>query len=502
MRSILPKLSAGAFLLFSLCGCGNYYAVGIPYRLPDKSSAGVKSALSALYVTVKAQPEPEENIVGSLLKQQNTALNAYALGGKIAKALSAPGAGVRAYRVSRVKESADPYARYFAPSGLLEIKVSDPQVSLGKEERTSSYTDKDKQQQTVKTTVWKYSASIKTDIKLVSFPDGGTLDKADRTFVIVEERRDDSTGAPDWYREHEEVLFDDAASWLAGRYVGRPVQRSRPMFTVKDDKGSSRAVDLALREKWPQAEALWSERLKAGGGWRDLLGLGVAAEVRGDFATARAYYSKARDAAAGDKGARAVRWKEIFSDLDLMLSTGAASAAPARDWFAVPSAVLPFSDETTSIDGPPLVRTLFYEALKAGGYRVQAPEETDRLLLAHGFTQGGQLGAADPAQLCEWLGVERVFYGNISAFGEIMAGLYNKRTIQGRLSLWDLQEGNFIWSAEPSVVKVNTPKSMIGGLLSQLARGLGERLKNKPLAYEASLFTNGAAEALPNYPAR
>lgn len=502
MRPDLSRLSAGLLLFLFLCGCGNYYSVRIPYRLPDKSSVEVKKALSALYITVRAQPEPEENIVGSLLKQRSSGLNAYALGKKIAETLSAPGAGVRAYRISRAKEDADNYARYFAPSGVLEVKVSAPQVSVGKEERSSTYTDKDKNQQTVKTTVWKYSASVTADIKLASSSGAGTLDKAGQTFVIVEERRDDKADAHDWYRDHEEKLFDDAASWLAGRYLGRPVQRLRPVFAKKDDKGSSRAADLAFREKWPQAEALWGERLKAGGGWRDLLGLGVAAEVRGDLDPARSYYLKARDAAAGDKDAKAVRWKEILSDLDLALSTAAAPAPPERDWFSVPAAVLPFSDATTSIDGPPMLRTLFYEALRAAGYRVQAPAETDRLLLAHGFTQGGQLGAADPAELCEWLGVQRIFYGDIGAFGEVMAGLYNRRTVQGRLSLWDLGEGNFIWSAEPSVVKVNTPKSLVGGLLSQLAKGLAERIRNKPLAYEASLFTSGAAEALPNRPGR
>ena len=233
-----------------------------------------------------------------------------------------------------------------------------------------------------------------------------------------------------------------------------------------------------------------------------MLGLGVAAEVRKDFSAAREYYLRAREAAAGDKDAKAVRWRELLSDVELMLSTGPAAAAPERDWFSVPAAVLPFSDETTSIDGPPMLRTLFYEALKAGGYAVQPLEETDRLLLARGFTQGGQLRAANPAEICGWLGAERLFYGNIGSFGEVMAGVYNRRLIQGKLSLWDLSERDFVWSEEHSVVKVSTPKSLLGGLFSQLARGLLERVKGKPLAYEGSLFASETAETLPTRPGR
>ncbi|MBI4802229.1 MAG: DUF799 family lipoprotein [Elusimicrobia bacterium] len=504
--SLLPhpfKLYAGVLFALFLCGCGNYYSVRIPYYLPDNDNAvEIKKALSSLYIVVRARPEPEENalgnLAGALLKQRDLEFNVFALARKIARALSKPGASVKAYRVSRSGEAADPYAGYFAPAGVLEIKVSDPQVSARKEERTSSYLDKQKKKQTVKSTVWVYSASVAADIRLMSGPDLRTLDKTAETFVRSEERTDNKKDTGGWYQEHQEALFNDAAARLAGRYIGKPVLRYRPVFSKKGDKEAVRASDLARKDKWSEAEAVWNKRLKEKGGWRDLMGLAVAAEVRKDYVPAREYYLKARDAAAGDKEAGAARWGEILGDLEIMLSSVPAAAGPARDWFGVPAAVLPFADETTSIDGPPMLRALVYEALKSGGYRVQALEDTDKILLSHGLTQGGQLGAAEHAELCEWLGVERLFYGDINEFGEVMAGVYNRRAIKGRLLLWDLKERNFIWNAEPSVVKVRMPKSLVGGLFSQLARGLLERFKNKPLAYEGALFAAGAAEALPN----
>ena len=45
---------------------------------------------------------------------------------------------------------------------------------------------------------------------------------------------------------------------------------------------------------------------------------------------------------------------------------------------------------------------------------------------------------------------------------------------------------------------MRTSKSFLAGMFSQLAKGLAERMKNKPLAYEAAVFAVKTAEALPN----
>ena len=48
------------------------------------------------------------------------------------------------------------------------------------------------------------------------------------------------------------------------------------------------------------------------------------------------------------------------------------------------------------------------------------------------------------------------------------------------------------------MVRVRTSKSFLAGMFSQLAKGLAERMKNKPLAYEAAVFAGKTVEALPN----
>ena len=503
-KNMFKKFRMPAVLLPLLffCGCGNYYSVRIPYFLPENSNTiEATKALSSLYIAVKAPPEPEESamgdIIGGLMNSRRVELDTYEFVRRTALAFSRPGVKVLAHRVFRTQEESDPYIRYFNPSGILELDISEPEVSARKESRSSVYYDKDKARQTVKSVVWVYSASISADIRLRAGADWKVLDKMSDTFVYTEERPDNGKGAADWYAENEAKLFGAVTARLSDRYIGRSVLRARPLFSKKDDSESARAADLARRGKWPEAENIWSSRVREKGDWRDMTDLAVAAEVRRDYSAAKNYYLRAREAAAGDKESKPVKWGEILGDLDIMLSTGPAVRSEGDDWFAGSVAILPFTDQTTSIDGPPMLRTLLHEALRDAGYRIQPLEETDKLLFSHGFTQGGQLGAADQAEICKWLGVERIFYGDINEFGEVMAGVYNRRMIKGRVMLWDLRSGNYIWSMDAAVIKAEMSKSFLGGMFAQLAKGLAERIKNKPLAYEASVFSAKIVEALP-----
>ena len=497
------KMPSALLPLLIFCGCGNYYSVRIPYFLPENNNIiETRKALSSLYIAVKAPPEPEESamgdIIGGLMNSRRAELDTYEFIRRTALAFSRPGIKVLAHRVFRTQEESDPYIRYFNPSGVLEIDISAPEVSVKKESRSSAYYDENKVRRTVKTVVWVYSASISADIRLRAGDDWKVLDKMSDTFSYSEERLDNGKSAADWYAENEAKLFGAATARLSDRYIGRSVLRARPLFSKKDDSESARAADLARRGKWPAAENIWSSRVKEHKDWRDMTDLAVAAEVRGDYSAAKNYYLSAREDAAGDKESKPAKWDEILGDLDIMLSTGSTVRSEGDNWFAGSVAILPFTDQTTSIDGPPMLRTLIREALSDAGYRIQPLDETDKLLFSHGFTQGGQLGAADQAEICKWLGVERLFYGDINEFGEVMAGVYNRRMIKGRVMLWDLRSGNYIWSMDAAVIKAEMSKSFLGGMFSQLAKGLMERIKNKPLAYEGTVFTGKVVEALPN----
>lgn len=486
-------------LLAVLSGCGNYFSVRVPYLLPDMPGvAAAKPALSGLYLTVKTAPSAEENALGalasSLMNKSGAEFRPAELARRAARALTRPGSKVCAWRVDK-SGAEDPFVPLIKPSGLLVVEAGRPSVSSKKEERTAVYYDKKKQKQSVKNKVWAYSASMTAEVKLYSWPGLELLDSWADTFSHTEDRLDESKNTSDWYADNEEKLFGSFTARLVARYAGHPVERFRPVFRKKGDKESEEAGQLAQHKRWDKAEEIWLKRAAAEDAWRESLNLAVSAELKKDYAAAEAYYRQAQARAGGDKEAAVVRWGEIYRDLELVSSTGAAAGCDGA-WFGKRTAVLPFSDETTSVDGPPLVRQLVYETLKAGGYDLVSLEETDEVLRRRGYSDGGQLAAAKPDQLAAWLGAGRLVYCNVSDFGEIMAGVYNRRMVKGAVRVWETGRPEF--SFEESVVKVKTPKNFAGGLLGQLAKGLVERIKNKPLAYETGLFSQQVAENLPN----
>ncbi len=485
-------------LLAGLAGCGNYFSVRVPYLMPDMPGvAAARPALEGLYVTVKAEPPAADTALGSLaaalLNKSGPEFRPAELARRAAKALTRPGSRVCAWRVDK-SGTADTFAPLIKPSGLLAVNANRPSASSKKEERTSVYYDKKKQKQTVKSQVWVYSASIYAEVKLYSWPAMELLDSWADTFSYAEDRFDGSKDAGDWYADSEEKLFGAVTARLVARYAGHPVDRFRPVFSKKGDKESEEAGQLARHSRWEKAEEIWLRRETAGG-WRDSLGLAVSAELKKDYPAAEARYREAQARSAGDKEAGAVRWAEIYRDLQLLSSTRPARGC-GGDWFWARTAVLPFSDETTSVDGPPLVRQLVHESLKSGGYDLVPLEETDEVLRRHGYSDGGQLAAAKPEQLAAWLGAGRLVYGDLTDFGEIMAGVYNRRMVKGSVRIWETGAPEL--SFEESVVKVKTPKNFVGGMIGQLAKGLVERIKNKPLAYESGLFSQQVTENLPN----
>lgn len=493
MRKILLLLPLAA-----LAGCGGAVSVRVKHRIPDApGAAALRPSLGALYLVIKPPARTEQNdlsdLAGALLGHNGPGMNLPSLALRTARILRQPGSRVCAWRVEKNGGKPSDFAERLNPSGLLVVTLGSPAVSSRKEERAAVIYDKKNQKQTVKNKVWVYGVSLPAEVHLLAWPGEAVLDSWAEVVNFSQDRFDKSKDEDDWYAENEEALFSGLSSKIAARYAGRVAERYRPVPAVKKDAQSEKAARLAGSGKWDEASEIWTARLSSGG-WRDQLGLAVAAEVRKDYAAARDGYRRAQELAGGDKEARAVRWNEIFRDLETELSVPEARGCD-QGWFSVKTALLPFSDETTSMDGPPLARQLVFAQLREAGYALLPLEETDELLRRRGFSDGGQLAAAKPEDLSAWLGAGRLIYADITDYGEIMAGVYNRRMVKGSFRAWEAGEEDI--SFEESVVKVKTPKSLVAGLAGQLAKGLLERIKNKPLAYEAGIFSRQAAENLP-----
>ncbi|MDD2804874.1 MAG: hypothetical protein PHV33_04910 [Elusimicrobiales bacterium] len=481
--------------LAALAGCAGYLSVKVKHRLPAAPAAS-RPALGALYLVIKPPP-PEEgelsSLAGALLGKSGPDMNFQSLARRAAKMLRQPGSRLCAWRVEKGGGKPSDFADRLNPSGLLVLTLGAPSVSYKKEERSAVQYDRKRKKQTVKSKVWAYSATLPAEVHLLAWPGEAVLDSWAEVFTVSEDRFDKAKEESDWYTDNEEKLFAQVAGRIADRYAGRVIERFRPVFAVKKDEESEKAAELAGDGRWEEASAVWRARLPQGG-WRDQLGLAVAAEVGKDYAAAEEAYRRAQALAEGDKAAKPVRWGEIYRDLERARAVQEARKCD-QSWFEVKTALLPFSDETTSIDGPVLARQLLFAQLKEAGYSLLPLEETDERLRRRGFSDGGQLTAAKPGDLSAWLEAGRLVFGDITDYGEIMAGVYNRRMIKGGFRVWAPGEQEL--SFGESVVRVKAPKSLLGGLAGQLAKGLVERVRNKPLAYEAGIFSRQAAENLP-----
>jgi hypothetical protein len=151
-------------------------------------------------------------------------------------------------------------------------------------------------------------------------------------------------------------------------------------------------------------------------------------------------------------------------------------------------AVLPAANEATDLDGPPYIRQLIFNRLKSFGYQVIPLEEVDAKLLAQGFTEGGQLGAATPQKLGEWIGADTLFYITIENFDYITVGYYSQRRVKVLGKITDAVTGERLWEAEregSTRFFATNKKEAERQFAAQMAIKMVEKTTHKPLQPES-----------------
>lgn len=156
-------------------------------------------------------------------------------------------------------------------------------------------------------------------------------------------------------------------------------------------------------------------------------------------------------------------------------------------------ALLPFNNQTVSLDGPVLVRALIEGELLRAGFRVKGLERTDEALKAIGITDGGQLPSKSPQELARALQVDGLLYGELEAFDSKNVGVYSNRTVGVKLWLVKGEDGSKVWQAEK---KKSNPKAALtaSGVKDALVEGYGRKLAEtamkSPLKPEAEVVAD------------
>jgi len=101
-----------------------------------------------------------------------------------------------------------------------------------------------------------------------------------------------------------------------------------------------------------------------------------------------------------------------------------------KPWATPPTiAVLPFANDSNSIDAPVFMQKLAADGLAAGGYAVLPIRDVNERLRAAGITVGGQLASKTPQELARITGASAVLYGTVKSFNYTTLGFYQKREV-------------------------------------------------------------------------
>ena len=224
----------------------------------------------------------------------------------------------------------------------------------------------------------------------------------------------------------------------------------RPLFHDPDDPDSLRAYDNAINGDWTLADTIWQIHAETGqGGWKDYFNLGVSAERRQDYESARNHYDKARLIGVADPAARGIAWDGLFEALSQTLSVTVPPLNPDSDWFSKPMAILPFELE---LDGhqetAQWTREHLFDRLASSGYTLVPLERIDATLKKEGLLTDNKSMPLQPDVLTKLFNVSRLIYGKIEVASTEQGRNRAVTQMAGQFSMWDKTAHDWIWSVD------------------------------------------------------
>lgn len=197
-----------------------------------------------------------------------------------------------------------------------------------------------------------------------------------------------------------------------------------------------------------------------------------------------------------------MRWHAAFLCVVLGFAACASSKVYLSKNYVRPGrvAVLPMSNDTNDLDGPIFVRKALFNMLVRHGYQLIPLDEVDAKLKVQGFTDGGQLKAATPQKIGEWIGADGLFYSTLEDFNYILLGFYTQREVKIQGQMVDAQTGEKLWESEgglTSRVVAASKEEAKRQFAIQTATKFAEKLTHIPLQFETEAAVVRLLNTLP-----
>ncbi len=159
-------------------------------------------------------------------------------------------------------------------------------------------------------------------------------------------------------------------------------------------------------------------------------------------------------------------------------------------------------NRSNDLSASEIIRGAFAEELSGRGWNVLPTAESDQALRESlGISYGGQLAVTTPAEVCKALGVEGVFYGEVSEWNKTTTGFYNTVSVAAFFKLYR-KDGTLAWEGNDAQKRVDTPRAGGNDLGAEIiARALGNLLLNPMTPYGRSVAKNIARQLPSGIPA-
>jgi hypothetical protein len=125
----------------------------------------------------------------------------------------------------------------------------------------------------------------------------------------------------------------------------------------------------------------------------------------------------------------------------------------------------------------------------------------DAQLKTQGFTDGGQLRAATPQKIGEWVGADTLLYTTLENFDYINVGVYSQRRVKILSKLVSAKTGERLWESEREASTrafAATKKDAEDLFAAQLAVKAVEKIAHTPLQPESRTAVGLLLRDLPN----
>lgn len=142
-------------------------------------------------------------------------------------------------------------------------------------------------------------------------------------------------------------------------------------------------------------------------------------------------------------------------------------------------AVAPMENKSNYLSASDIIRDAFVEEVAERGYAVMPVLESDAVMRSKlGISYGGQLPVTTPREVCDALGVEGVFYGEVQEFGKTTTGFYNSLYVAASFQLYG-KDGSLLWEGRDRQHRQDIARGNSGGLVAEVVvRGFGNLVMN------------------------